>query len=80
MKRVTASRGDTLVLVDELGRPLTFPSSAMDEVKGILTTPAMVRRSRETATGISEDLVTLQPGDECHAAASLDSRWLHHRL
>jgi len=70
---VTAAREDILVLVDELGRPTTFPPEAMARVQGILTTPATVRRSRRTETGIAEDYVTLQPGEEGHAAASFDA-------
>ena len=73
MKRVTATRDGLVVLVDELGRPRTFPPEAMAEVQGILTTPAIVRRSRRTETGIAEDYVTLQPGEEGHAAASFDA-------
>ncbi len=73
MKRLTAMKGETLVLVDEKGRPLVFPTSATPEVAGILTTPTKVRRSRKTNTGIADELVTLQPGDEGHAASSLRS-------
>ncbi len=77
MKRLTAARGDTLVLVDPKGRPLVFPSSEIAEVSGILTTPTKVRRSRKTNTGIADELVTLQPGDEGHAASSLRSVGFH---
>jgi len=73
MKRVTASREGILVLVDELGRSRTFPPEAMAQVEGILTTPAIVRRSRRTNTGIAEDYVVLQPGEEGHVAASFDA-------
>lgn len=73
MKRVTAARGDILVLVDEFGRPLTYPSSAVVEVQKILTTPTKTRRSRVTNTGIADDLITLQPGEEGHVASSLRS-------
>ncbi len=73
MKRVTAARGGILALVDELGRPTTYPSEAIAEVQRILTTHATVRRSRRTETGIAEEFVILQPGEEGHVAASFNA-------
>lgn len=67
-----ALRGELFLVLDSAGKVTTFPESAVADVVRILTTPAMVRRSEQPEPGVIRELVvTLQPGEEGHAAASL---------
>ena len=64
---VTASRDELLVLIDEQGRATAYPEDQLPQVVEILTTPATVKVSTYTLTGIADGLRTLQPGEPDHA-------------
>jgi hypothetical protein len=71
MTHLLAVRDELFVVVDDAGKATTFPESSAPDLVGILTTPALERRSDRVGDTIRELVVTLQPGDEGHAAASL---------